>query len=77
MDALVGFLAGPRARGAFLFRSILEPPWGLRIEDEAPLTLVAVVAGETVLARWPARVPAAVAAAVLDDGPDPERSAEA
>jgi len=45
MDALVGLLDGPRARGAFLLRSVLEPPWSLRIEDEAPLTLVAVVQG--------------------------------
>jgi len=45
MDAVVGLLDGPRARGAFLLRSVLEPPWSLRIEDEAPLTLVAVVQG--------------------------------
>jgi AraC-like DNA-binding protein len=45
MDALVGFLDGPRARGAFLLRSLLDPPWSLRIEDRAPLTLVAVVRG--------------------------------
>jgi len=46
MDALVGLLDGPRARGAFLLRSVLDPPWSLRIEDEAPLTLVAVVQGD-------------------------------
>jgi AraC-like DNA-binding protein len=45
MDALVGFLNGPRARGAFLLRSVLEPPWSLRIRDEAPLTIMAVVSG--------------------------------
>ena len=45
MDALAGLLDGPRARGAFLLRSVLEPPWSLRIQDEAPLTLVAVVRG--------------------------------
>jgi AraC-like DNA-binding protein len=43
MDALSGFLDGPRARSAFVLRSILDPPWSLRIEDEAPLTLVAMV----------------------------------
>jgi AraC-like DNA-binding protein len=43
MDALVGLLDGPRARGAFLLRSLLNPPWSLRIQDQAPLTLVAVV----------------------------------
>jgi AraC-like DNA-binding protein len=46
MDTLTGFLDGPRARGAFLMRSVLDPPWSLRIQDEAPLTVVALVAGD-------------------------------
>jgi AraC-like DNA-binding protein len=46
MDSIAGLLDGPRARGAFLLRSSMDPPWSLRIEDEAPLTLVAVVRGE-------------------------------
>ncbi|HEX7276106.1 MAG TPA: AraC family transcriptional regulator [Acidimicrobiales bacterium] len=46
MDALVGLLDGPRARGAFLLRAIMDPPWSVRIEDEAPLSLVAMVTGE-------------------------------
>ncbi|GAB3154818.1 AraC family transcriptional regulator [Micromonospora sonneratiae] len=46
MDALVGLLDGPRAQGAFLLRSILDPPWSLRIQDQAPLTLLALVRGE-------------------------------
>ncbi|KAA0022050.1 AraC family transcriptional regulator [Antrihabitans cavernicola] len=46
MDALASLLEGPRARGAFLMRSILDPPWSLRIRDEAPLTLVAFMRGE-------------------------------
>jgi AraC-like DNA-binding protein len=50
MDALAGLLDGPRARGAFLLRSILDPPWSLRIQDRAPLTLVAVTRGEAWLA---------------------------
>lgn len=45
MDPLVGLLDGPRARGAILLRCVMEPPWSLRVEDEAPLTLVAVVSG--------------------------------
>jgi AraC-like DNA-binding protein len=45
MDALVGFLLGPRARGAFLLRALLDPPWSLRIQDRAPLTLVVMVRG--------------------------------
>jgi AraC-like DNA-binding protein len=46
MDPLADFLDGPRARGAFLLRSVLSPPWSLRIVDEAPLTVVAMVGGE-------------------------------
>jgi AraC-like DNA-binding protein len=41
----VGGLLDPRARGAFILRSLLSAPWSMRIEDEAPLTLVAVVRG--------------------------------
>jgi hypothetical protein len=39
-------LIGPRARNAFLMRAVLDPPWSLRIQDEAPLCLVAVVRGD-------------------------------
>jgi AraC-like DNA-binding protein len=49
MDALVGLLDGPRARGAFLLRSILNPPWSMRIQDRAPLTMVALVRGAAVV----------------------------
>ncbi|MEW2378843.1 AraC family transcriptional regulator [Micromonospora sp. NPDC047812] len=45
MDPLSGMLDGPRARGAFLLRSLLDPPFALRIEDRAPLTVVALVHG--------------------------------
>jgi AraC-like DNA-binding protein len=58
MDALAGFLEGPRARGAFLLRTILEPPWSLRIQDEAPLSVAAMVSGEA----W-----------VVPDGAEPVR----
>lgn len=46
MDPLAALLDGPRAHGAFLLRSVLTPPWSLRVEDEAPLTVVSVVRGE-------------------------------
>ncbi|MBP2704022.1 AraC family transcriptional regulator [Microbispora sp. RL4-1S] len=46
MDALAHLLDGPRARRAFLMRSIFTPPWSLRVEDRAPLTLLAQVEGE-------------------------------
>ncbi|WP_328394309.1 AraC family transcriptional regulator [Streptomyces sp. NBC_00390] len=46
MDALAGLLDGPRARGAFLLRMVMEPPWSVRIEDHAPLCLMCVTEGE-------------------------------
>src|SRR5215471_5374859 len=45
MDAINGLLDGPRARRAFLLRCTMDPPWSLRIEDEAPLSLVAMLRG--------------------------------
>jgi AraC-like DNA-binding protein len=45
MDAIAGLLDGPRAREAFLLRSSLDPPWSLRIEDRAPLTVLAITRG--------------------------------
>ena len=47
MDGLSGLLDGPRARGAFLLRIPLDPPWSVRLEDEAPLSVTAVVRGHT------------------------------
>jgi AraC-like DNA-binding protein len=46
MDAVAGLLDGPRARGAFLLRSLLDPPWSIRIADESPLCLIAITRGE-------------------------------
>jgi AraC-like DNA-binding protein len=46
MDAVGGLLNGPRAQGAFLLRTILSPPWSIRIEDQSPLSLIAIVKGE-------------------------------
>lgn len=51
MDRLVALLDGPRARGAFVLRSLLVPPWAMRVRDEAPLTLVAVTRGEAWIGR--------------------------
>jgi AraC-like DNA-binding protein len=46
VDALAGLLDGPRARGAFLLRSVLDPPWSIRIQDRSPLTLLTMLRGE-------------------------------
>lgn len=45
MDALANLLDGPRGRDAFLLRAIMAPPWSVRMQDEAPLGLVAMVRG--------------------------------
>jgi AraC-like DNA-binding protein len=72
MDALVGLLDGPRARGAFLLRSVLDPPWSLRIEDEAPLTLIAVVRGDAwLLPDTGAAISLSSGDVAVVQGPDP------
>ena len=45
MDALTALMDGPKARGAFLLRSVLNPPWSMRVEDRAPLSVVALARG--------------------------------
>lgn len=47
MGTLDGLLGGPRAHGAFLLRLALDAPWSLSVQDEAPLTIMAVLEGET------------------------------
>jgi AraC-like DNA-binding protein len=72
MDAIAGMLDGPRAREAFLLRSSMDPPWSLRIEDEAPLTVLAVVRGEAwVLPDGGEAVRLAAGDVALFRGPDP------
>lgn len=45
MDALAALLDGPRARGAFLLRVVLDPPWSILVRDRAPLAVMAVARG--------------------------------
>ena len=58
MDALAGLLDGARARGAFLLRVVMDAPWSVRVQDRAPLSLVAVRQGHAWVvpdegeARW-------------------------
>ncbi|WP_412543720.1 AraC family transcriptional regulator [Longispora sp. K20-0274] len=72
MDALTGLLDGPRARGAFLLRSVLDPPWSVRIEDRAPLTVVAMVRGTAwIVPDGGAPVHLAAGDVAVTRGPDP------
>ncbi|MEV8536840.1 AraC family transcriptional regulator [Streptomyces sp. NPDC051211] len=78
MDALTGLLEGPKARGAFLLKSVFNPPWSLRVEDRAPLSIVTMVHGDA----WvvpdhgePVRIRPGDVAVVR--GPDPYTVADA
>jgi AraC-like DNA-binding protein len=51
VDVVSGLLANPRAREAFVVRIEMDLPWAISVEDEAPLTLVAVTAGQAWLER--------------------------
>lgn len=46
MDSFAGLLSGPRVHGAFLLRALFDPPWGLYVQDEAPLTIVVMLEGQ-------------------------------
>ena len=46
MDGFSALLNGPRAQQAFLLQAVFEPPWGLDVRDEAPLTIVVMLSGE-------------------------------
>jgi AraC-like DNA-binding protein len=47
MDPLTALLDAPRARDAFLLRVTMTPPWSVRVQDEAPLAVVAMTGGST------------------------------
>ena len=49
MDAVVGLLNGVRARGAFVLRMVLDPPWSMRIQDDAPLALICQTHGRAAI----------------------------
>lgn len=47
MDPLTYFLDGPRAAGAFALLVQMSTPWGITVRDNATLTVLAVMHGET------------------------------
>jgi AraC-like DNA-binding protein len=49
VDAVVGLLDGVRARGAFVLRMMMDPPWSMSIRDEAPLTLICQTHGSSAI----------------------------
>ncbi len=48
-DPLACLLDGPRARGAFMIRACFEPPWAVRVEDRAPLTVMLMARGDALI----------------------------
>lgn len=72
MDALASLLDGPRARGAFLLKAVLDPPWAMRVQDRAPLTLVAMLRGEAwAIPQAGEPVRAGAGEVMIIRGPDP------
>lgn len=45
MDPLTDLVRAPRALDAFLLRVVMAPPWSVRVQDEAPLTVFALTSG--------------------------------
>ena len=72
MDVLAQFLDGPRARSAFVLKVVLDAPWAMRIEDEAPLSVVAITHGDAWIVPLDSPTPVALTAGdvVIARGPD-------
>ena len=49
MDPLTELLRAPRALDAFLLRVVMAAPWSVRVQDGAPLTVLALTGGTAVL----------------------------
>ena len=64
-------LDGPRARGAFVVRCLLQPPWAIHVRDRAPLTVVAVARGDAWLSQGGATVSVPEGAVAMVAGPEP------
>lgn len=71
MDALAGLLDGPRAQGAFLLKVVLAAPWSLRIADEAPLAIFAILDGHAWLRHTGEPVRLQPGDTVVVRGPEP------
>jgi AraC-like DNA-binding protein len=71
VDSVAGLLDGPRARDAFLLRTVVDPPWAIRVQDGAPLTLVAVVRGAACVVAGEAVHRLAAGDVAIVRGPEP------
>lgn len=76
-DPLAGLLEGPRARGAFMIRACFDPPWAVRVEDRAPLTVMLMVRGESwIVPDTGERVRLRPGELAIARGPDPYTCAD-
>ncbi|MFR9778603.1 AraC family transcriptional regulator [Micromonospora sp. MS34] len=72
MDVLAEVLRGLRARDAFLLRTVMDPPWSIRVCDAAPLSVTTVVRGTAwVLPDGGGPVPLHPGDVAMLRGPDP------
>ncbi|MCW3838701.1 cupin domain-containing protein, partial [Micromonospora yasonensis] len=72
MDVLAEVLRGLRARDAFLLRTVMDPPWSIRVCDAAPLSVTTVVRGSAwVLPDGATPVPLHRGDVAVLRGPDP------
>lgn len=71
MDAMTGLLDGPRARGAFLLRALFAPPFSIRIEDGAALTVVVLTRGSVVFTSGDGPVTLSAGDVLMISGPAP------
>lgn len=72
VDVIRSLLDGPRASDAFVLRIVMASPWALRIEDRAPLALLAVVRGDLAVTFDDGATTTATAGdVVLIRGPEP------
>jgi AraC-like DNA-binding protein len=72
VDALTSLIDGTRSRGTALLRVVVDPPFAIRVEDRAPITLLAPMRGSAWLLpddAAPHRLDAGDVAVVR--GPDP------
>ncbi|WP_328304701.1 AraC family transcriptional regulator (plasmid) [Streptomyces sp. NBC_00435] len=78
MDTLTALLEGPKARSAYLIKSVFSPPWSVRIEDRAPLSVMTMVHGSAwLLPDGGEPVLVSPGEAALVRGPDPYTLADA
>ena len=71
MDRMSALLDGPRARGAFVIRCLLQPPWSIHVRDRAPLTVVAAVRGDAWITQGGVVVHVPEGSVALAVGPEP------